>query len=85
VVVLEKELIGTEPIQAVSPAETKPESHPSVPGARDSKRSDCQWVGGSVAAAEQSGRGACTSSLLTAMPRQLHACIPGVLRPQRDD
>lgn len=46
-------MIGTEPVQAVSPAETKPEPHPSVVADRDSKRSDCQGVGRNVAATEQ--------------------------------
>lgn len=52
-VTLEREMIGTEPVQAVSPAETKPEPHPSVVAASDSKRSGCQGAGRNVAATEQ--------------------------------
>ena len=54
-VMLEREVMGTEPVQAVSPAETKPEPHPSVVAARDSKRSGCQGVGRNVAATEAGG------------------------------
>lgn len=76
VVTLEREMIRTEP---VSPAETKPEPHPSIFAARDSKSSDCQGVGRNVAVTEQ-----CVC-VCVSLHGQRHADVPGVFLLQRDD
>lgn len=58
-VTLEREIIRTEPVPAVSPTETKPEPHPSVFAARVCERFDCRAgkveFGDTEAASPQSG------------------------------